>query len=619
MKIKLISRFGAVLAVLAVLGLSFFPGRAVSYKENKRAEARHFYLKGTVSEAEENIDEAYEYYKKAYNADPEYLEGAFSYASMKIVLPADTVNPYDDKEKTLATMRHYVDAYPHDVTASEIYAMRADRAEMLPEALRIYRRLVKEHPGLSRLYPQQSYYFSKAQMPDSAVWAVEQYERLEGESPEFLVKKISYYLAASDTVKALRLVDDYLASHPGDVDALINAGSVYYGLEMPDSARAMMQRAYVDFPDKGEIRYNMAILAAQDGDTAAFHQMMTEAFRSKDLDLDDKLYVLDNYVQLMQKEGMLGPEGDKLIKEAIETYPDDAGFYRIADKNESFKGNDEKALAYAEKALKLEPDNIDYLERVMNLNNVLKRPKASIEAYDNFPDEKAKKRYSPLFSYIQSNYFLGNYDKALENIDTLIQNTISSLSLSDTITDEWIEKEDLVGKNYSYLDLFVVSAAYEVAGDNYAKKGNNEDAARSYENSITILFESNPSALNNYAYFLIEKMNSKPGSPEFEKAKEMSRKSLEDTENNPQGTYYDTYAWILFKEQDYKKALEYQEVAIDLTEDDDAAELHSHYGDILFMNGRPQEALEQWRKALELEPDDTLLQKKVKYETFFYE
>ena len=143
---------------------------------------------------------------------------------------------------------------------------------------------------------------------------------------------------------------------------------------------------------------------------------------------------------------------------------------------------------------------------------------------------------------------------------------------------------------------------------------------RSYENSLKLLFGVNASAQNNYAYYLIETMKVEPGSEEFEKARELSRESLEMTEDNPQGTYYDTYAWILFKDHEYKEALEYQEIAIDLTEEDEySSELFSHYGDILFMLGQPLEALEQWKKALELEPDNKLLKKKVANKTFFYE
>ena len=47
--------------------------------------------------------------------------------------------------------------------------------------------------------------------------------------------------------------------------------------------------------------------------------------------------------------------------------------------------------------------------------------------------------------------------------------------------------------------------------------------------------------------------------------------------------------------------------------------MYHHAGDIYFMTGDYQIAVDFWEKALKLEPDNSLLKKKVKYKTFFYE
>lgn len=163
-----------------------------------------------------------------------------------------------------------------------------------------------------------------------------------------------------------------------------------------------------------------------------------------------------------------------------------------------------------------------------------------------------------------------------------------------------------------------MSSYFEMAGDMYFKAGRLDETFRCYDNAL-LIFPDNILALNNYAYFLIENKGAEPGTDDFKKAKEMSRKAIELTSSQPVSTYLDTYAWILFKEGEYVEAEEYQKKAFEAIEKEGAEpayDLYSHYGDILFMNGKTEEAVEQWEKALELEPDNALLQKKVRTKTY---
>ena len=59
--------------------------------------------------------------------------------------------------------------------------------------------------------------------------------------------------------------------------------------------------------------------------------------------------------------------------------------------------------------------------------------------------------------------------------------------------------------------------------------------------------------LNNYGYYLSEQ------EIELEKAKKMSYKTVEKEPNN--ATYLDTYAWILYKLNDFENAKIYIEKA----------------------------------------------------------
>ena len=74
----------------------------------------------------------------------------------------------------------------------------------------------------------------------------------------------------------------------------------------------------------------------------------------------------------------------------------------------------------------------------------------------------------------------------------------------------------------------------------------------------------------------------------------MSIKSNSLSPNN--ATFLDTWAWILYKREEYADALIKIEECLkySLTE---SYEILEHYGDILLKNGREEDAIEQWKKA----------------------
>ncbi len=88
----------------------------------------------------------------------------------------------------------------------------------------------------------------------------------------------------------------------------------------------------------------------------------------------------------------------------------------------------------------------------------------------------------------------------------------------------------------------------------------------------------------------------------------MSKKTIEKEPNN--STYLDTYAWILFQNEEYENALGYIGKAY-INGGKDSAEINDHYGDILFKNGREEEAIQYWEKSKSLGKKSDELEKKI--------
>lgn len=113
-----------------------------------------------------------------------------------------------------------------------------------------------------------------------------------------------------------------------------------------------------------------------------------------------------------------------------------------------------------------------------------------------------------------------------------------------------------------------------------------------------------PTAYNNYAYGM-----TKHGTPEdLNRAEEMARKAVQyDSEN---GSFLDTYAWILYLKKAYPLAKIYMERAISKEEEPDPL-YYEHYSDILFALGEYEKALQALRKALEAGGDVPTIEKKI--------
>ena len=139
---------------------------------------------------------------------------------------------------------------------------------------------------------------------------------------------------------------------------------------------------------------------------------------------------------------------------------------------------------------------------------------------------------------------------------------------------------------------------YALLGDVLHDSRLNEEAYLAYERSL----EFNPMnlfCLNNYAYFLAV------DGTELEKAERMSRLTVEAP--GADATFFDTYAWVLYRMKEYEKARIYIDEALrTLPFTAENASVIDHAGDIYFHCNDRAKALEFWRRALEVSADREL-------------
>lgn len=557
----------------------------------ERAKARYYYTAGEVEQARGNDAEAYEYFKRAYESDTTYAEAAMAYGMQRLYIPIDTLQTPTELNRSLAMMRKFVDEYPGDIHESQVYGFINGQVGNTAEAVRVLDRAYELHPQTSSILTQLSDVYAKAGNIDDAVEALNRYERQAGMSPTLTTRKVSLLLANKDTVGSLSEISRLVASDLTNSGYLILKGNVLDILQMPDSAVVYYNRAEQLDPESSGAKLALADYYRQTGDSVAYDNKMYEVMLCADLDLDQKVELVANYLQGLITNKQETKRGDHLFDVLRTQYPHEPRVLDLAARYSAAKQNYKEAEEEISYAIDRDPANVTYWGQLMTYQAAANEPERALETYEKAkqhiePDNQLKLYYASVATTAK------RYDLASQVYRQMIDEINPGLNV-----DSKIKLSDL-RKSITMSQLSMLSSLVASLGDMCHEQGDTAKAYLMYENAIT-LDDTNNMARNNYAYFMSE------DGGDLDKALEMSEKSLTgDDAENP--TYLDTYAWINFLKGNYEKAEEMQIKAVEAQEKSNykSPELYDHLGDIFEKKGDIEAAVEAWQKAAQIYVDN---------------
>lgn len=581
----------------------------------RRAAARHYYLTAAQYSAIGKNAEAGELYKKAYQLDSTYVEAALQYGVRRWGMPADTLASPTERAVSKRIAKKFHEIYPGDFFPNIFLSNILERSNELEESRSLLEKINESDPGNPDVLQHLAALYLDTGDFEKALETINEFQRIEGDDIEVLIRKAGMLLAMGDTAGAIKETDRLIGKYPADTQYVIFKGQLYNYINRPDSALQTLKLAEsMEKPGfGGPVKLQLADFYRERGDSVSYDEKIYEALLSEDLDFDAKNSVMGYYLQTLFRDNGDRGRGDRLFKVLRQQYPHEPELLSLSGRYNAAKQDFEAALEDVDYAIALDHNQPEYWEQAMLY---------AIMADDNkkadnlFERARAALARTPLHFYsIAGNnaVMLDDYDRALKLYQDALDEYFPGQELAEPLDMLNISKY-LTANNIT--DCISI---LQQGGDAYYKKGNREKAFLCYDNALE-LDPDNPLALNNYAYFLIEE-SGQISDEDLEKADAMSAKAIVNAPDNP--VYLDTRAWLKFRKGEYQEALELEEQALKIlgeeTEKDDMSEYYSHMGDILFMLNRPQEALEEWKKALESKPEDELLKKKVKYRTFFYE
>lgn len=607
---RLIALMSVALFVLTPMAIS-----ASRDSESARRKARYYFLQGAVAEAEGENDAAYEYFRKAYQTDPTYPEGAWNYGMNRATNNNGTLA--DDSAKLSSVKISYplVEKYPADYYPVLTFAYMATLADTTSLPVDVMERMIALRPDKPDALAYLTQYAEIRDDMELAYDALDRYEKVNGLNATITMKKCGYLMARGDTLGTIAEADRLVSSNPHNPDFQNLRGNIYEVFGQTDSALAAYARADRLDPESGLAKQLMANIYLSRGDSALYDRMTYESLLCEGLDLNSKLGVISRYLQTAISSGADSQRGDTLFNVLRSQYPHDPKVLTLSSNYLASKGNFKEATEEIRYAIDMDNQSSHNWLSLMRyqvhdslFSDAMDTYRRAREVLLSPPDIDMKMLYASLALECDS------IDAAIDTYDELLGEIVPGLSVRDSLTD----KRPFADLTFD--KLVNLSLIYEGAGDAFyaSDEKNLPITYRCYDNAL-FFYPDNALALNNYAYFLLENSNPEPKSKEMERIKNMSRKSLDVEPDNT--TYLDTYAWILFRDGDYKEALEYQQKAVQDADENnpDNVELFSHFGDILFMNRQPDRAVEYWEKALRLNPSDALLKRKVESRTFFYE
>ena len=424
------------------------------------------------------------------------------------------------------------------------------------------------------------------QLADSYIYdknyrkAISVYNRLEkirGISKLTSMQKQKLYMQTKNFKMATNEIFKLSDKFPLDLEILEILAECYLLSDKRDLAFDIFKRIALLSPENGKIHLTLANYYRDKNNNNKSYDELRLAFSSSQLSLEVKISILASYFPLLTTNDTLKKQAYELCLIMINIHPLSPQVYAIyADLLFSDKKKNQ-AKEFYKKTLKIDKNFKDVWTQLLFIdveqNNFDSLLLYSFDALNLFPTD-------PLYYYFYA---------------------ISNLRINQPIIAfKYLE----IGIEYVYdnpplLKEFQISLA---ESSNSMQEYSYSDSI--YEKVLSV-DPDNILVLNNFSYYLSLRKE------KLEKAKTMSYKCNKLEPNN--GTYQDTYAWVLFCLGEYVEARLWVEKAINNGSDTSFVVLE-HYGDILFKLNLKQEAIVQWKKAFSINGKSQSLMKKISNE-----
>ncbi|GHE43892.1 tetratricopeptide repeat protein [Sphingobacterium griseoflavum] len=515
--------------------------------------------------------------------------------------------------------------YKNDLTLVEGKLRNGD----LAGAVAILDTVIAKYPDAAEVYYAKALLFGQARNLEVAIPLAQKALTLEPRNLLFANYLVELYKGAGDLISAIAVVDQVILQYPANASLYREKMLLLHASKQSEQSLDV----YTDAVDRFGASDTLDVIKAEvlvDMKRADEAQAVLLPWVKHNSGIR-QVYSTLAYIYLDKKQPKQALD---VLKRGVENTKDDLLYLDLAD---AYSADRKSKMAFESLKKAFESGNVDYadkyramftmlsgtsgfeLDQIQELANILviKYPRVAdshVAKGDILWRRGKLQEARSLFltaiginkGHIDAWRMLMNVELALNEADQAIAHGFEALEanpnnpmllyftgLAYMVKDDSEHARKMMesaldnsGEENSYLQSLI----YAGLGDLYHKLKMPDVSDVAYEEAIK-LDSTNATAMNNYAYYLSERN---------EKLALAASLSKQSNELDPtSATFQDTYAWVLFKQENYKESLKWIEKAIRGSAP--SAVLYDHYGDILYKNGNTKEAVKQWEKALSMD------------------
>lgn len=553
------------------------PGNMISDNDRKRFD--YFFLEAVRQQNAGKLTAAFELLEHARSINPNAAEVYYYESMFQAMMKRDSL--------ALASMEKAVELNPDNQTYAEQLAQYYIANQQYDKAISAYELLyAHNHDNTDALRILVQLYQQKKDFPNM-LSTIERLETEEGESEQLALSKMRVYEMMGDQKAAYNSLKDLADKHPLDMVYRVMLGNWLMQNDRQKEAYKYFIDVLKEEPDNAYAESSLYDYYNATHQEALARQMLDRILMGDNTPVDTKIVMIRAFIQDNEAHGGDSTQVLSLFDKVLAVPKPEE---HIAELRAAYMGlkkmpQDSVNAAYM-KVLDIAPDNAGArLQLVQSLWNAKKYDEViamtdQAQAYN--PEEM-------VFYYFggMAHYLKGDEESTLSTFKKGIAQ-VNDKSSPDLVSD-----------------------LYMIMGDILNKKGLEKESFAAYDSCLHYKDDNVP-ALNNYAYYM--SVNGK----NLHQAEQMSFKTIKAEPKN--GTYLDTYAWILFMEERYHEAKIYIDQAVanlDSTQNNNT--VIEHAGDIYAMNGLTEEAMKFWQRSYDAGNKSDAVELKLKNKRYITE
>ncbi len=379
-----------------------------------------------------------------------------------------------------------------------------------------------------------------------------------------LLQQQQVYLKMNDVAGAARVVRELITQNPKEPRYYALLVELYENNKQPDKAKEAIDEMAKRFPADPSLQIAQATSALKRGDTAHYREYLRKAVINKNLDAETQIGLLRGYIDDLSADSLRRREAASITEQIVAQHPEHVGLLSFYAYVLGQNRRNEEAAQALKKAIALKKDDFSIWQQLLygytDRQSADSLIKWSEKAARLFPNQA-------VVHYLNG---VGHFNKKEYPA------AISAINRAIDLEPE--EKGEELAQMHTMLgDIYNTTKQYALSDSNYS--------------AALRLDPRNASTLNNYAYYLSVR------NTRLDDAARMSKESLKIRPG--EGTFLDTYGWILYQQGKYKDALEYIQKAVDTNPAEADPTLFEHLGAVQYKLGNKDAAVTAWQRAKE--------------------